>query len=300
MNHHVELAFRAMGTDCRVLVWSPAAAENLATLGKTRVEILEQAWSRFRESSELSQLNSSGHTANASSDLITLVQAMKDAWVVTDGLFDPTVLPALTAWGYDRNFADLPASFATDIPHLHTPGMGDVVLDGSTITLPAGVNLDPGAIGKGLAADIVANELFAAGAQGVLVDLGGDISWRGLPDAEYWHLTVRDERTSTDRWEIFTADAGGLATSTTRTRRWAEGRHHVIDPTTGAPSVHPAVQATVLAPRAVFAEVIATAALLTDNPTELFTRTETAGLVLTNDTEHVAPHFLSIHINQAS
>lgn len=297
---NAELAFRAMGTECRVLVWSPAAAEDLAILGKQRVEILEQAWSRFRVSSELSQLNSDGHTSHASEDLLVLVQAMKDAWVVTDGLFDPTVLPALNAWGYDRNFTDLPTSFAADIPQLHTPGLGDVVIDGTTITLPTGVNLDPGAIGKGLAADIVANELFAAGAHGVLVDLGGDISWRGLPDAEYWHLIVRDERTATDRWEIFTADAGGLATSTTRTRRWAEGRHHVIDPNTGAPSTHPSVQATVLAPRAVFAEVIATAALLTDNPTELFTRTDTAGLVLSDNDEHVAPHFLSLPLHQVS
>jgi len=286
-----------MGTNCQVVVWASSAesAEALASLGVQRVEILEQCWSRFRATSELSMLNAqAGKGAIAASDdLVRLVRAMRDAWIITDGLFDPTVLPAMNAWGYDATSHRCPTSFAEDIPVLSVPGMADVLTSDTAVELPAGVNLDPGAIGKGLGADIVSRELHDAGADGVLVDLGGDISWRGLPSDGMWHFQVRDERTGEDRWEIFTADEGGLATSTTKTRRWAQGRHHVIDPRTGAPSVQPAVQSTVLASRAVIAEIVATAALLTDNTDELFERTNTAGLVLTETHEHVAPHFLA-------
>lgn len=272
-----ERHFRAMGTDCHVLVHSPVAAQELADLAIERVELLEQSWSRFRATSGLSRLNACAGQGpqQVSADLLRLAQAMETAWLATGGLFDPTVLTSMRVLGYDADFATVTsraASALDDILLPAAPGMSAVTIDesSSTISLPPGVGLDPGAIGKGLAADIVAEELSAAGAQGVLVNLGGDISLAGEPaPGEPWSIGIEDERRPADHPDRVMAtvsvDRGraGVATSTTLKRRWAQGRrHHVIDPRTGSMSASDLVQVTVIAPSACLAEWTATAALL--------------------------------------
>ena len=60
-------------------------------------------------------------------------------------------------------------------------------------------------------------------------------------------------------------DAGGVATSSTRSNRWTvdgHAAHHVIDPATGSPSATDLAAVTVIAPTGWQAEVHATAALL--------------------------------------
>ncbi len=284
--------FRAMGAACMISVYAPNAAEELARIGSTRVEILEQSWSRFRESSELNRLNSLAGTGPVvvSADLLTLVWHMKRAWEITDGLFDPTMLSEIKAAGYDADYATVIARGALDgiaswnagtVVTPRVSSMSQVVIDqdASTVTLPTGVGLDPGAIGKGLGADIVAHELMEAGAIGVLVDLGGDLVVAGRPeDGDAWVIAVEDERDpdNADREaQLITLDVDedfasssefatyGIATSSTLYRRWAGGtRHHVIDPRTGQMADPDLIQATVWCGAGWLAEVTATAAML--------------------------------------
>ena len=286
--------FRAMGATCMISVYSPKAAEDLARIGAMRVELLEQSWSRFREASELNRLNSLAGTGPVvvSADLLTLVWHMKRAWEMTNGLFDPTMLSEIKAAGYDADYATVIARSAlADIAmwNMSSAGstsqawprvsaMASVLVDqeASTVSLPAGVGLDPGAIGKGLGADIVANELMEAGALGVLVDLGGDIVVAGKPgDADAWVIAVEDERdpdNTAREPQLVTLDAAstdadyetfGIATSSTLYRRWAGGtRHHVIDPRTGVMADPDLIQATVWCGAGWLAEVTATAAML--------------------------------------
>lgn len=269
--------FRAMGTDCELIVYG-VGAEEFASAGAHRVELLEQCWSRFRSTSELTHLNSRAGSGpvSVSEDLLTLVDIMLEAWRATDGLFDPTVITSMNALGYDRDFASVIARDAIALVTaqvMRAPGMGDVVIDEETMTisLPAGVGLDPGAIGKGLAADIIVEELMNSGADGVLVNLGGDIVFAGSPGSDApWVMAILDERLPLDvddrvvRHLEFEAgtDHGAVATSTTLKRVWADGRHHVIDPRTGDVARTDLVQATIAASTGWWAEVAATTALL--------------------------------------
>jgi len=300
-----EARFRAMGTECHVLVTSPAG-EQLAELARTRVEILEQCWSRFRTTSELTALNTAAGDGpmEVSDDLLLLVTRMRQAWLDSDGLFDPTVLQAMNAWGYNEDYAAVLAR--TSVTAVETvaaaPGMGDVVIDGSTVSLPRGVGLDPGAVGKGLAADVIVDELLRAGAEGVLVNLGGDLAFAGAtPDGTPWHIAIDDERapgTTLDTLLFGTeVDGGGVATSTTLTRRWAQGRrHHVIDPRTGDLGTHDLVQVTVVAPFAWKAEVAATTALLKPaaEAVEWLTYQGLSGLLVTAETVLRTPDLTSL------
>ena len=270
---HAEVAFRAMGTSCRVLVYGDAAAE-LAELGRRRVELLEERWSRFRPDSELNRLcaRAGDGPVEVSSDLATLVAVMREAWEWTDGLFDPTVLRAMCDLGYDADFATVVARQAVNcVVPTPCPGMAEVDVfiqdeaDRGLVTLPAGVGIDPGALGKGLAADIVVDELMSAGPRGVLVDLGGDIVLAGAPDDDAWSIAIADERRS-GVLDVFTwmppVSHLAVATSSTMRRRWADGRHHVIDPRTGDVARGDLAQATVVAAQGWQAEAAATCALI--------------------------------------
>ena len=278
----IERKFRAMGTDCHLLVHaaSDQGAELLVELAQARVELLEDCWSRFRPESELNRLNARAGLGPVvvSADLLNLVVAMRSAWLATDGLYDPTVLSSMRAIGYDADFATVLAREALAIAEVAAaPGMNNVVVDeiNRTIELPRGVGIDPGAIGKGLAADIIVTEMIDAGAIGVLVNLGGDIVVSGIPvdfngnPVDQWIIGVEDERAADgdDRvahWLYFPAGTprSAVATSTVLKRRWADGRHHVIDPRTGDISSGDLVQVTVAAESGAAAESAATAALL--------------------------------------
>jgi len=264
---------RAMGGPAQVIVYahSPHHADNLAGLALERIEILEDTWSRFRPDSALSRLNERAGRGPQSMgpDLALLVIAMLEASAVTQGRYDPTVLHSMTRLGYDRDFAAVIAREALEVAAAvtsPTPGTLHIDFDptASTVTLPRGVGLDPGGIGKGLAADIVTSEIEAAGATGVLVNLGGDVVTRGTASGAPWLVGIHDDRlpSSPVIEQVTLTDAlPAIATSSTLKRRW-HGRHHVVSPLTGLPAETDLAQVSVQAPSGWLAEAATTCVLL--------------------------------------
>src|SRR5689334_23292135 len=97
-----ERRFRAMGSDGHILIVGP---ERLADRAQARIIELERRWSRFDEHSEVSALNRhAGVPVVVSSETVELVERALDAWRLTHGWFDPTVLGDLVRAGYDRTF----------------------------------------------------------------------------------------------------------------------------------------------------------------------------------------------------
>jgi thiamine biosynthesis lipoprotein len=124
------------------------------------------------------------------------------------------------------------------------PGWREVRLDGRSLILPAGVQLDLGATAKAWAADRSAARIAAQTNSGVLVSLGGDIAVAGLPPATGWRIRVQDVtgpagETPEGPHALIAIRNGGLATSSTAARRWRRGGdmlHHILDPRTGLPA----------------------------------------------------------------
>ncbi len=103
--------------------------------------------------------------------------------------------------------------------------------------VPDGVLLDLGATAKAFAADRAAARAHDAVGMPVLVSLCGDIAVAGTREGEPWLILVVERPEETDGPLVDLHD-GGLATSTTRARRWVRsGRpmHHLLDPVTGLP-----------------------------------------------------------------
>ncbi len=216
-----------------------------------------------------------------------------EAWRVTGGRFDPTVLPSLLALGYDRDFRSIAAD-GPEVVVAPSGGCSDIVLDPlvRAVTLPIGVALDLGGIGKGLAADRLVATLMAAGAIGVCVDLGGDVHVSGVgPSAGSWPISIEDPLETGATGSLMIRD-GAIATSTRLLRAWRRGGrivHHLVDPQTGDSADTGLASVTVVAGSTWWAEVLAKAAFIAgpDIGAELLATAGVTGL-LVHDNGHVA------------
>ena len=273
---HDDLRFRVMGTDTHVVVVGGPTWCCKHAVG--RLASLEALWSRFRDDSEISRLNAAGgRPVVVSRVTFELIQRAVRAWERTGGAFDPTVLRALEAAGYDRDYADVALAPSTnedgEAPPV-PPGAGVVELDAlvRAVRLPPEVALDLGGIAKGFAADLVTAELLDAGAHGVCVNLGGDLRVSGAPPSgDGWTIEIEREPgqpIGSDAPDVLVVAEGGVATTSRRRRVWRRGgedRHHVIDPRTGRPAHVPWSSVTVIAGCATDAEPAATAAFLSND-----------------------------------
>ncbi|MFZ4517317.1 MAG: FAD:protein FMN transferase [Microthrixaceae bacterium] len=290
-------SFTAMGTTVDVLGHGgPPGADRVA---RALVERLESHWSRFRPDSDLSALNRDpAGTVEVGPALADALERAGRAHAATDGHFDPTVLDALEAAGYDRPFREVrdrpavPADGGAPVP-----GFGSLRVereDGRALVIrPPGVRVDLGGIGKGLAADRVVAELLRVGVRSAVASMGGDLRVGGSPPRGGWRVPVEDPWDDRSRLVEVVLTEGAVATSTTRMRRWPTDdggwAHHLIDPTTGRPAASGLAAVVVVAAEAWWAEALAKAALVAGEEAgrALLLRHGATGWLVREDTEVV-------------
>jgi thiamine biosynthesis lipoprotein ApbE len=240
-------SWRALGTLVHLVVTDLRCLAEARRLLVADLAEVDAACSRFRADSEIRTLrNAHGRPVRITPLLAEAIAVALRAARLTDGDVDPTVGAAMSAVGYDRDFDRIPRLGPPLVVTTRTvPGWGEVHLEGRSLTLPAGVELDLGATAKAWAADRSAARISARLGCGVLVSLGGDIAVAGpeIPEGG-WRVRVQDVTGSPDDppvgpYALIAIRAGGLATSSTAARRWQRGGdvlHHILDPRTGRPA----------------------------------------------------------------
>lgn len=279
---------KAMASALHIAVMPVAdtsAQPGLAVAAARRVADLEHRWSRFLPLSDIDRLNRArGSWVDVAPSTLVLLGVMRDGPSLSEGRFDPTMLPSLVLAGYrDRRTGRPDTSFVS------TPVRSMVAKPADAITvdpargrarLAPGVAVDPGAVGKGLAADLVVADLLAGrlgdGAAGALVGIGGDLAFGGAAPEGGWSIAIEPPERSVGAapqqpLETFSITGnGGIATSSTRSHRWrgpnadgtVEHRHHILDPATESPATTDLASVTVVAGTGWLAEVAATSLLL--------------------------------------
>ena len=240
--------FRSMGCEALVAGASTEEARAVEALFAER----DRVFSRFRPGSELNAVNrAAGRPVAVSRLFAETVELALDVAAQTDGLVDPTLGAAILAAGYDRDFDELEPDSPEPASDEKSQGCWcEVRLDGTLLSVPAGVLLDLNGVVKARAVD---DALALLSAERCFVAAGGDLAARGgatvaLPGGE----AVRIED-------------GALATSGTVRRRWRRGglvQHHLIDPHTGRPAVAPWEQVTACGRVCVAADAFAKAGFL--------------------------------------
>jgi FAD:protein FMN transferase len=268
-----QLTFGAMGTACSATVTMEArdawSAERALAAGRGEIAACERALSRFVPGSDLSRLNAAaGEWVEVDSRLVAALAAALDARDATGGRYDPTVLPALIAAGYDRSFEQLRPRLPLPLDGWRAGAAIELDREIRRARIERGTAVDLGGIGKGFAAARAVAAMLAAWPlmPGALVDLGGDLAVRGCaPDGGPWRIAVADPHTPGARVGILEVSAGGVATSGRDRRRFGPGKrmHHLIDPETGAPAGPGPLTVTIAAPDAAEAEAHSTALAIT-------------------------------------
>jgi thiamine biosynthesis lipoprotein len=263
------IAFRAVGTNCSAAVTAGGAdlrrARRALAAAHAEVAACEAALSRFDPSSDLSRLNhDAGSWVAVDARLVEAIRLAVQARAATGGRFDPTILPALVAAGYDRSFELLEERPPRPPQGWRAGAAIEVDEYGARARIDAGAALDLGGIGKGYAAARALEAMREAWPTlpGALVDLGGDLAlWGSTPERGPWRIDVADPRSSGAIAGRLLLSGGGVATSGRDIRRFGPGRslHHLIDPATGEPAKPGPLAVTVVAGHAAEAEAHATA-----------------------------------------
>jgi thiamine biosynthesis lipoprotein len=305
-----DLSFKAMGTtiNLRIEGAPPTQTQRLLASGKQFLEDFDARLSRFKPTSELSQINSDPAEEREVSWLMSrFVNAALWAAEASSGLVDPTLAPDLIRAGYAESrvgvepanlmlaLEEAPARRAAAAAPSRAWRKIELDRPNKILRRPAGLTLDSGGAGKGLAADLLVRNwsLTLNSSASFFVDCGGDIAF-GPSGNRAGYVNVEDP--FREQLLPLTAGGGAVATSSIRNRIWrgedGAPAHHLIDPSTGRPAWTGVAAVTALAPTALIAETFAKVAFLRgpDGARDVLASAE-GGLIVHDDggIEYVAP-----------
>lgn len=274
----ISAAFDAMASPCEVL-FEGADEARARLVGEA---VAREAWrieakfSRYRDDSVVAAIHRArGVEMALDAETAALVEFAAHCWRASHGRFDVTSGVLRRCWKFDGSDR-LPSP--RDVARVRDlVGFEKVAWANPLLTLPAGMELDFGGIGKEYAVDRALAIAVGGHAGAVLVNFGGDLATNGPPKTGPWQVGV--ERPDTDRQAAMMLELsrGALATSgdTHRFLKKDGVRYgHILDPRTGWPVPDAPRSVTVVGSTCVEAGALATFAMLHGRDAERFLEAE--------------------------
>lgn len=188
----------------------------------------------------------------------------------SDGMFDPTLSPLITAWGFGKGHRATSDTLRLD-SLLALTGIGKTYFRSGFICKPnRNMQFNFSAVAKGYGCDAVGEWLVSKGVTDYLVEIGGEIACKGRNPKGYpWAISI--DKPVTDpkgnrhisQLKIFVTDCGIATSGNYRNYHEKKGVRygHTISPRTGRPVQTDILSATVIAPTAMEADAYATACM---------------------------------------
>lgn len=223
---------------------------------------IENLLSKYKEESEISQLNKLG-VINASPETFFVIKKAKEFWQASEGAFDISVGALTELWKIAIKDGILPAQEKI-AQALKLTGSDKIILQEEKNMVKFGVSgmkLDLGAIAKGYAVDSAVEKLKKAGINNCLINAGGDIYCLGEKFNEPWNIAVQDPRKKGFLAFLELKDKA-IATSGDYEQYFVKGSRryaHIIDPKTGYPAGSGVASVTVISKDCLTADALATA-----------------------------------------
>ena len=272
----VEISGSAMGTQYSVKLPRLQDGHDAASLREAIDVVLDgdnARMSTYMADSEISLFNASRSVEwqPVSPDLCRNIEQSQAISELTNGAFDITVGPLVNLWGFGPGeIIDEPPSADAIAALLQLTGFENLHVDcaGQAIKKDVpGLMVDLSAIGKGFAAESVGQLLAAMGYENFLVEVGGELSIRGMnAQGEPWAIGIEAPLANQRRpHTVINLTNTGMATSGDyRNFFAADGKiySHTIDTRTGRPVTHTLASVTVVDPSAARADALATALLV--------------------------------------
>jgi thiamine biosynthesis lipoprotein len=226
---------------------------------------VDNSLSLFNRKSTLSRINS-GATDDVDSlfrEVFTLSQTIAAS---TNGAFDPTVAPAVNAWGFGPNRkSDLTQAVIDSLSELIDYRKVQLVGDSAIYRADNRISLDYGAVAKGFGVDCIARLLVDKGVKNFMVEIGGEVIVNGVNEkGSSWRIGIQDPTAEDSSIKkVITLNNAAMATSGNYRNYYVTEQGvrvaHTIDPRTATPVSHSLLSATVIAPSCAVADAYATA-----------------------------------------
>lgn len=215
------------------------------------------------------------------------------------GLFDPTLSPLISAWGFGPGHEFTPDTAAVDSV-LEFVGLHKTRLNRNYIIKEdSRTQFNFSAAAKGFACDMVGEMFHRNGVLNYLVEIGGEIAASGKsPSGGKWKIsidtpTVNPDKVTHDSFEVVQFTDAGMATSGNyRNIKHTENGNvaHTISAVTGRPVQTDVISATVLAPTCAEADAAATACMASGSKAaiQMLNKLNLQGFLILSDSTVVA------------
>lgn len=230
-------------------------------------EELEATLSKTVEGSDVWRINhSDGEPVSVSGHTLRILEEAIAVSDITKGGFDVTIAPVVALWNFTGGMEALPdpdeIAKALTLVDYRT-----IVIEGATVALPPGAEIDLGGIAKGYIADAIAGLAKARGVTSGMINLGGNVLVIGTkPDDTPWRVGVADPRNPRSLYvaRFFATDTSVVTSGVYERGFELEGRwyHHIIDTGTGYPVDNELMSVTIIHPVSMVADALSTACFI--------------------------------------
>jgi thiamine biosynthesis lipoprotein len=260
----------AMGTIVSMTLLSASSemAEEAMARAFEEVNRLSALMNCFDERSPVSRLNTDGILKDANPDIIEVMSSALKYYSLTGGAFDITVKPVIDL--FTKKFSGGGEEYPSEkeiAAALDLIGSDKIEIKGRDICFKKpgmGVTFD--GIAKGYIVDRASGILLKHRIDNHLINAGGDIKAMGVrADGRPWTVVIQDPMKNNNYpdW-IYLTDAA-VATSGNYENYFDRDKifHHIVNPKTGrSPLLN--VSASVIAPTAMEADILATSLMVMD------------------------------------
>jgi len=252
---------------------------SLKYTGRSRVEksqidsVLDQidlSLSAWVKESVVTDFNNRDSILVSDHHFLTVFYRGKEVHDLTEGAFQPMIMPLVRAWGFGPEGGELTEGANLDSLQNFVNYDFQVVADTNSESIifvkDAGYQMDVNGIAQGYSVDVVSEFLEREGVENYMVEIGGELMAKGKNEnGDHWRIGVDKPSSTVENREleaIVTLKDAALATSGSYRKFYEkDGRKysHTIDPATGEPVNHNLLSATVLASNCTNADAFATA-----------------------------------------
>ena len=260
-----ETAHSAAGIACDTVVTVTAYAPQETVDGTLRIcADYEALLSKTIEGSDVWDLNRAyGKPVEVHPETAELLCLAVEIGEASGGAFDVTIAPVSGMWDFTAEDPVLPDPDALRLAAARVD-YRNVEIDGNTVTLKNGAEIDLGGIAKGYIADRVAEYLREQGVTSACINMGGNVLTIGTkPDGSPWTIGIRDPNgTPEQSAEVLKLGGAAVVTSGNYERFFVRDGvryHHILDPKTGMPVSNGLASVTIIGTHSDLCDALSTA-----------------------------------------
>ena len=240
--------------------------ENYKSQIDSLLHLVDNSLSTWKENSLISRINR-GEKVKVDKMFSDVFYAAEKVYLESDSLFDCSIAPLTNYWGFGPENVSLVVDSFEVSRRLKLVNYSRLKIINDSLLLPKGMQLDYNSIAQGYSVDVISDYLFSKGVSDYLVEIGGELTARGVnPDGEYWTIGIdkpQEEMDISDRFQfIISLENTSLATSGNY-RKYKEINgvkySHTISTKTGYFAKNRMLSATVIHPSCMLSDAYATA-----------------------------------------